>query len=488
MTNKNLFFSAFLLIISFSSYSQKPTVKWGDVITDEKQTEFRIIGQDEQYNYILRFQLVRTNRQAPFLVKVDRNTLQVAKSVELRFNVPDDGDLRFEDVFYIRDRFIVFLSLTGRKSKMDAGLAYELNKDGQMNSNYKIILEAKEGINTEFRPKWRFLMTPDSARFIAAAYLPYGENQYNAGAYEANLSPIWKTEFNLKTNVERSHFITTAIGTDMDANLYVMAKPSNKLMAIGEPTSTVYVYNAKSKNLKHFDITPEEKGMTISSDQGRFISSTDGHVLYIGLYGKTRESTGTIIINCTPEKMAPKFKPFSEKFRSAFMPDAKAVQGKSISMLQLDTVILNNDNSFDLICYMIPLDAMEGAVVTKFDKTFNEVWSVPVPASARLGPNYSSLMEMTSNDQLYILFNDLAKNANVLDPRLAKKVQLMSDAVSVIVTIDLKNGSITKQPLFDSGNITTILMPVKCKQSGPNEMLLFAKKKANVNFGILTLE
>ena len=124
----------------------------------------------------------------------------------------------------------------------------------------------------------------------------------------------------------------------------------------------------------------------------------------------------------------------------------------------------------------------------KYDKTFKEEWSTPVPLCSVIGESYGASMSMLTNDKLYMVYNDNEKNNGNLDPREIKKLMMLSQAVSVLVSIDLKTGSLTKQPLFDTGSIESILMPPKCLQSGPNEMILFARKKANVNFGRLTLE
>jgi hypothetical protein len=58
------------------------------------------------------------------------------------------------------------------------------------------------------------------------------------------------------------------------------------------------------------------------------------------------------------------------------------------------------------------------------------------------------MTEMVTNDALYILFNDHKKKADITDPRQAKKVWLMPDTVSILETINLSNGTVTKRPLF----------------------------------------
>src|SRR5436853_6600353 len=87
-----LFFTICLLPLHLIVNAQTPKVKWGATVSDEKDTKFNIIGEDENSVYVMRFQHDHRNYSVPFFVVLNRNTLQETKSVEMQIPVPDDGD------------------------------------------------------------------------------------------------------------------------------------------------------------------------------------------------------------------------------------------------------------------------------------------------------------------------------------------------------------------------------------------------------------
>jgi hypothetical protein len=84
------------------------------------------------------------------------------------------------------------------------------------------------------------------------------------------------------------------------------------------------------------------------------------------------------------------------------------------------------------------------------------------------------------------IHNDHKKNIEVTDPRECSGLNDLDDAICVMTRVNLSNGSVKKSPLPSTEE--TYLIPVKSYQSAENELLLFAKRKGNVNFGKLTIE
>ena len=471
----------FLILFQFSicAFSQKASVKWGDIISDEKQTKFNILGEDENSIYIFRFQHDHKDISIPFLVIVNKKSLEITKSKELQFPVPEDGDLHLHNVFFLKDKFVMFVSLTNTKNKTDRALAYEVSKNGDVNSKYTVVLEKenapKDGTN------FRFVITPDSTRFVAIANV---YNNYKAAAFDKDMNGLWAGEFTLTAEKKSEDIWERGLETDMNANLFVFY--------IGSGTNTMlFSYNGKDKEVKRFDIIPTSKTECIFQNTGRFIHDEDGLLAYVNLYGnKTHEDAyGVAIVKYADGNIQTLYKPFSTKLRTAFMSDSKAAKpGEEVGYIVLDDVIENFDKSFDVIIHEFAPRVFNAAAATMYDKNWNEVWSAPVAIRYTKLDEYFWFANMITKNELCFLFIDHRNNVDNLDSRSSRWLADLDHGVSVLARISLKDGSIKKEPLFTSNELETYLMPYKCVQSGSNSMLLFGKKKSEIRFGKLTIE
>jgi hypothetical protein len=477
--SKFFLYGLFFLHLHFA-VAQNAYVKWGATVSDEKQTKFNIIGEDEKSVYVLRFQHDKRDMSIPFFVALDRKTMQVTKEVAMQIPVPDDGDAAMNDVYYLQDKFAIMVTLTNRKSKMDAALAYIMDKDGKINSNYKIIMETKEAKNGYYN-RTRFLISPDTTRFMATSFSS-NDGVYNAAAFDSDLKEIWKSEIRLQDLLKMKYVSPTTIEMDMNADLNIILKASPKAFYSNLPASKWVVYQGKEKQLKVYDILPPPKLMVYET--GQFICQKNGNSLFVGMYGeKDTDAKGAALASYKGGKFETGFKTFSDKFRSAFMSDAKAAKGGPVDYLTIDYVIPNPDNSFEVTMHKYAPRAFVSAVAIKFDKDLNEVWSAPLPIYFWRIDEYFSYIPMLTDKEICFIHNDHKKNAQITDPREASGLNDLDNSICVITRVNLSTGNVKKDVLPSTED--TYLMPVKCYQSNPKELLLFAKRKANVNFGKL---
>ncbi len=478
--------SFFLLQSVCSLFAQEPKVKWGATISDEKQTKFNIIGADKNAVYVLRFQHDRHNMSVPFFVSLDRNTLQVIKSVEMQIPIPDDGNASMREVYFLKDKFVLMIILTNRKSKQDAALAYVMDKNGAISSNYKMILEvpeARSGNSLDYR----FLISPDSTRFMAAIYDNSKGHNYKAAAFDSDLNGIWAADISLDPEIQKRSIAPMAYAMDINNNFFIMVKASSKAIYSNELGNILCVYKSKEKLMKTYDILPPDKLQAYET--GRFLSDVDGRTWFTGMYGeKDTDAKGVAIASFKDGKFETAFKPFSDRFRSAFMGDSKAAKGGTVDFLVIDEVIPNKDQSFEVVLHKYAPRVCVAAAAIKFDKNLNEAWSAPLPFYYWQGGEYYTWASMVTDKELCFFHNDHKKNIDIIDPRKASGLNGLGDAVGVITRVNLNDGSVKKQLLFNKENIETYLIPGKCYQSGEKEMLLFAKRKADVNFGKVTLD
>jgi hypothetical protein len=477
-------FSLFISCMPLFIYAQAIKVKWGATVSDEKQTKFNIIGADESSVYVLRFQHDKRNMSIPFFVVLDRNTLRETKSVPMQIPVPDDGDAAMNEVYYLQDHFAIMITMTNRKSKLDAAIAYLMDKSGNISPNYKMVLEVKKAKQGNPENRFQFLISPDSTRFMSALY-NVDEHYITAAAFDGQLQKLWEANAELGKEIKMRNIVPMAYSMDMDANLLVMLKASSKAIYSNELDNTLVVFDGKSKTLKTYAVTPPDKQKAYET--GQFLSDENGHTWFTGMYGeKDTDAKGIAIASYKAGNFRTAFKPFSDKFRTAFMSDSKAAKGGPVDYITIDYVLQNKDNSFIVTMHKYAPRSFVAAAAIKFDHNMNEQWSAPLPIYFWFADQYYSYAPMVTANEVCFIHNDHKKNKEIVDPRECTGLNDLDNSICVLTRVNLATGTVKKDVL--PATEETNLIPVRCYQSSEKEMFLFAKRKANVNFGKLTLE
>ena len=478
--------SAFILLIlaiSFSSDAQKTKVKWGAKVSDEKETKFNIIGVDDNSVYILRFQHDKRNYSIPYFVILDKKTMEVSSSKEMQVPVPEEGDARIHNVYYLKDHFILMISVTNSKTKKDIAIAYHMSKKGEIDSNYKIVLETtapERGLYLDYN----FMLTPDSSKFLAVVE---SDDIYLAASFDPALNGLWTGSFNGKTVSNTKYVHTLRYATDMNNDLFILAKASSKGAVSNQQENKLFVYKHQEKKAYSYDLQPP--GKDIAYENGDILCDVNGGVRVVSFYGeKDTDAKGYLLSSYADGKVKTTASLFSPRFYAAFMSDSKSEKATKEDFLQIDYVVMNKDQSFEVVMHKYAPRVFVAAVVTKFDKDFKEAWSAPLPVYYWYDGDYYTYTPMLTDHEICFLHNDHKKNMDTVDPRESTGLTGMADAVSVLTRVDLQTGKVTKQKLFEANELGTHVMPRKCYQADEHEMYLFAKRGSNVNFGKLTVE
>ena len=401
----------------------------------------------------------------------------------MQIPVPDDGEATMRDVYYLQDHFAIMITLSKRKSKLDAVLAYLMDKNGTIGSNYKMVLETKEA-SYGYDNHYYFTISPDSTRFITCARnIKFG--YYAVAAFSGNLEKLWEREISEKADLKTGYTSFIHECMDMDGNLLLMVKGTAKAFGASQLDNMLVVINGKENKVQTYIVHPPDKLQAYET--GQFISDKSGHTWFCGMYGeKDTDAKGIAIASYKDGKFQTYFKTFSDRFRSAFMSDNKAAKGGTVDFLTIDYVLQNKDNSFELALHKYAPRAFVAAAAIKFDNNMNEVWSAPLPIYFWMVDEYFSYAPLVTDKEVCFIYNDNKHNKDIIDPRECSGLKDLDNAICVITRVNLKDGSVKKDLLPSSED--TYLMPVKCYQSNTNELLLFAKRKGQVNFGKLVLE
>jgi hypothetical protein len=118
----------------------------------------------------------------------------------------------------------------------------------------------------------------------------------------------------------------------------------------------------------------------------------------------------------------------------------------------------------------------------KQDNTVN--WFARIPKyqhTTNDGGRYSGIStSLGKDDELYVIFNDSKKNANVKYPE--KRINFrLKNAITVLVSFD-QAGEFSKTPLMPSKEASTILMPKMSYTSAAGNLLLFATIRRDYRF------
>lgn len=497
MKNSFLFCMALLLLITGTALAQKPTVKFGASISDEKETRFRILGEDESNIYLMRFQRGRRGSVVPFFVKMERKTMKILNSTEMEFSIPGDGELHFYDIYYMKDRFVAMMTLTKRKNKKVAMLAYTIDKEGKMGTNNKILLEIRDPRDIEINTQYfKLLLTPDSTRFVALAYMDYKLDEFLAAAFDDQLNQIWNADINFKVGEEGKslNFINTAVNNNTD--LFVSAIMAIPRFGKDEDEYRIYTYDHKSNKVSAFPfyVPGKDKKMQVSNYGSKFVPDALGRMLYASTYHEkdaSMQQEGVCVIDCYLDHINAELHPFSVKFRSAFMPDAKAEAGKQVAFyISVDDIIINPDKSFIVIYCAQKEGGYDMAMAIKFDEYLKEIWTTTVPVKVRMWTTpreYDTMFLMSTDEEIYFLYNDNSKNYGTIDPKETIMSGSLREGGPVVIIMNVKDGKLKKQPLFGAEVTGTYVMPSRCMQSGSKEILMLAKRGAEFNIGRVTL-
>ena len=345
--------------------------------------------------------------------------------------------------------------------------------------------------------------------------------KYALYVVDQDLAPVWQKDVTLPYS--ESKFGVQDFTIDNDGNVFVLGvkyqekgetkrrgKPNYEYRILGyrEDGTEVDEYEIKLGDMflsdMKIDVSPKKDIVCAGfySEVGTF-SIKGTYYLRIGRKSKEVEKVSSkefdldfITLNFT-ERQETKAK-------------RRAAKGKNVELYEYDVrdIIPRADGGAVLMAeqYYITVycrtDPKTGATTCTYYYHYNDVvivsidrdgdieWASKLPkrqTSVNDGGYYSSYVSMVTNENLYLIYNDNKKN---LDPNLKQGMYYnfsVRDKYGIVMlaTVD-HEGKVSRRALFPNTEIDAITVPKLCKQVNKSELLLYAKRRKESQFGIVS--
>ncbi|MFT3885514.1 MAG: hypothetical protein QM724_08815 [Flavobacteriales bacterium] len=141
--------------------------------------------------------------------------------------------------------------------------------------------------------------------------------------------------------------------------------------------------------------------------------------------------------------------------------------------------------------YCVTYYVYNDMIVVNVNPQGNIEWSVKVPKrqlTANDGGYYSSYALEVKGSNIYLIFNDTGENLFLKKGDKVKQFDLKGrDALVTIVTID-RDGNMSREALFTPDRREAILRPKDCVELENEQMLIYATRKKEYRFGMVTFK
>lgn len=516
---------AFLLNIKLvSAQNAACTVKWGPEIEAQRGENISgWIGEDEDYYYLSSLKFAMFKKSGLSIKKIDHKLNQVATAfVEQEYKEAGE-EFYTERVDFLNEKLILFSSVTDKKNKeyilywkwIDSKTLAPLG-------TFKKLFSTPYDKNSSAN-QYSFNTSPDEQRILVGITIPGREkddrdNQY-VYMYNENMELQWKK---LITNDNPNLNLGYYYRLDDKGNIYNLSR--NYTEKNGWFSKEVVSY---SYNIIAFTENGEKKISYVLDVPRKFITdisykidSASSKIIVAGFYTNDRKNYG--FDGCfyqqldikTKEVLVSSVKDFDISILTVGMTEKEAERarrrdnrGKDLNFASydLDKLVLRNDGGAVMICeqyYVIAHTTTNsnGGTSTYYTYHYNNLlivnitakgnieWvsAIPKAAHEREPGRYTSYVSMVKGDKIYLLFNDNLKNYGrdikkdgVLEAEFTGKNGIMTMAT---VSAD---GSVKREKLFETANISVVPRPVVSNQINDDEILLIGDYKKTDQFAII---
>ncbi|MGV3636882.1 MAG: hypothetical protein ACO1NQ_04450, partial [Flavobacteriales bacterium] len=216
------------------------------------------------------------------------------------------------------------------------------------------------------------------------------------------------------------------------------------------------------------------------------------------------------------------FKEFSKEFVTQYMTDkeeekaTKRAERKGEEMelvlYDLDELVVRDDGGVVMVgeqyryysttvctttqnggqsCRTVDHYVYNDIVVVNVDPTGNIEWATKIPKRQHTtndGGYFSSYAMTVKGDKMYFVFNDSGKNLFLKEGGKIAPFKLTGkEALITLATVE-SDGTVHREALLDPEKGETITRPKACVQTPDDQLFMFATRKDDYRFGLVTFE
>lgn len=518
--------------VSAQTKTEAADVNWGPELDDKTDGDFQyVIGQDKEAIY----QVMR-RRKDLLVQRMDMNMkASYQKPLELEL---DKKDLTLEGVRLVGKNIIVFTSLFDKKNDqnnmyMKVYNADDFNPKGRMEMIARIPAEKKNN-----KGSFDVYTSPDDSKVMVELEAPRERKKDQKVAKEAFIVKVFDGEMNALWDGELelpyldNEFRRESVRVDNDGSVVMLGvKYTSKAEARERKRDGQSTYDYTFVVFKNGDTAPAINSIDVA---GKFLQDMtvslgkSGDIVCAGLYSEkgTRGIKGPFYMTLDRNSKAVKtqsFGEFSKDFVTAYMTEKEekraekkaSKKGEDLGIewdYDLREIIHREDGGAILMAeqyYMYAVTTCTSSpnggrtCTTTYHYIYNDIiavnidpkgnieWSAKVPKrqhSVNDGGYYSSYGIEVKGDKIYLIFNDTGENLFLKPGDKIRQFELKGkDALVTIATID-GDGNTKREALFTPERREAILRPKDCTQLEDDRMFIYASRKKEYRFGMITFQ
>jgi hypothetical protein len=511
--------------LSAQTKTQRADVRWGPELSAKADGAFNYVfdwSDDAVYMKV-------TQKKQAFVQKMGMDLRVLYKKLlPMKIGKDEHAPERME---LLGDRIAVFSSFFNKKTKVNS-LYLRLFNEGDMSPIGTIRKVADIGdASRKWQGSFTLKVSPDKEKILVRIDLPYEKDapeRFKLQVYSSSFDLEWEQEVTLP--YPDKEFSVSGTLVDDDGSVIVIGtKYAEKAEAreLKKEERPAYTYmlltydgsgDAETQAIEAGDKFLQDLTITIPDE---------GDILCGGFYGKKGASnqSGAFYMRLDRKTKAilhQSYKEFSKEFITQYMTEKEEEKaskkaekkGEEIELIKydLDELIIRDDGGvvmvgeqYNFYTTTVCTTTQNGGqscrtnyhyvhndvVVVNVDPNGNIEWATKIPKRQHTvndGGYYSSYAMTVKGDKLYFIFNDSGKNLFLKEgDKIAPFKLTGKEALITLATVE-SDGTVHREALLSPEKGETITRPKACVQTPDDQLFMFATRRDDYRFGLVTFE
>ncbi|MBK9176002.1 MAG: hypothetical protein IPM46_06605 [Flavobacteriales bacterium] len=503
--------------------TQRATVAWGPDLNERETGEFnRVFSQSADAVYMI------LNRKKELLVQKMNGALQSQYSKVLSLEW-DKKDLELEDLTLVGDRILAFASFHDKKEHQRTLCMRtfgESNMSPEGSWTKLVQFDSRKASSGSFGVE----VSPNRKHVLVYINLPYEKDapeKFKLHVFSASMTPEWDREITLPYTDKEFRFEDYRVDNKGDALLigvkYAEKREAREKKRAGKSHYDYHIltYSGSGSDQDHTIKAGDRflQDLTLSLDTG------NAEILCGGFYGVKGESKvrGAFFLSLDPVTKAVKhesYKAFTDDFITQYMTAKEESKAKKkaerkdeeleLYEYELSDIVRRDDGGAVLVgeqvytyttttCYTTQGGGQQ--CTTTFHYIYNDIivvnidpkgdiqWATTIPKrqhTANDGGFFSSYGLAVKGSNLYFVYNDNGENLFLSAGDKFKRTDFQGKSSIVTLATVSIDGHVTREALFDPEKRDLILRPKSCRQLEDDRMFLYATRKKDYKFGMVS--
>lgn len=505
--------------------TDKASVEWGPELDEKSDGGFgRLFGQNDEAVY-----MTMSLKKDLLVQKMNGAMTSLYKQVvDMEIN---RKDLILQRVMLAGSRVIILARQYDKKEDMNR-LYMRMFNEADMRPSGPWEVVAQFSSEKAFSGGFETATSPNEEHILITIHLPYekdGSEKFQLRVYDKDMVMEWEREVVLPYADKEFRLEDLHVDNDGDV-IAVGVKYAEKreARAMKRAGKVSYVYH-----LITYSASGDRKDHAIAAGdrflQDLTLSLADGNgpILCGGFYGVkgTNKVRGAFFMSLHPETKAimhESYKEFSDDMITQYMTAKEEEKARKkaekkdedleLFEYDLDEIIRRDDGGAVLVgeqyymytttvcttnpnggqsCRTVYHYIYNDIIVVNIDPSGDIAWATTIPKRQHTSNDdgyFSSYALEVKGSDLYFIFNDNGENLFRAAGDKFKQMDLQGKGSVVTMATVTQDGHVTREALFDPEKRELILRPKSCVQLADDRMFLYATRRKDYRFGIVTFQ